>query len=769
MMKPPIDQNAPTSHQLKLPAQPPRSRRFISLRWQVLIPILMALLLVLMFGAYGISYNLLSAETQDDRTLITEAGRAVAENAIGVGRLQRTEVDRIAFTQGVPEGIVARDGSLLQPLIEPLAALSNLDLVVVGDARAEELMGLQRVVVSGSIDYAVTAESNLSSLRSVQNVLAGADSATEIIGVERRTMLVTAGPVLQNGQVVGVVLVGTDINRVLADLGRGTTSELALFTGLETLLLTSLEDEPRLDPQIYTRTLANPSESTFERLELDGQNYQAVYFPLVVGQTPLGVVGVYRPQDEGFAAEVTRQLLSLFFALVVAVVAIVGSLAVGRSYGRMTQLREAVDGMAEGKQSETGLRPDDEIGELGAAVDRFAAAARVQVNQLQGEVRQQRRQLNHLNAILESLSDGILVQDEEGRVLTMNAAARRLLGVYGNTEAAAQLRLWAATLQTKTNELASGIFELAETSNFKIDNRLVQVRAALVESVGEKRLGTVLTLRDITNSQLLQAQRDDVVAQLSRQISTQQLASAEAITRQFTATHDSLQKFAQEINQEARGMQRLITEYHDLTVLQANELRLNPISVLDLLMSLAGDWQSIASATELELSVNLPNDEGLHILGDEKRLLMGLGYLLDNAIKYSDGRGEVKLETRVKNEFLVIKISDQGAGINAEDLPNVFTRFYRGKPQLPNGDLLTVGGSGQGLYFANQVIEAHGGQIVLASVQGEGTQVSVYLPLTADVNFNIDAEVAQEEEKPVAETVSRSIWDLPTSAMQQYL
>src|SRR5262249_42760800 len=149
---------------------------------------------------------------------------------------------------------------------------------------------------------------------------------------------------------------------------------------------------------------------------------------------------------------------------------------------------------------------------------------------------------------------------------------------------------------------------------------------------------------------------------------------------------------------------------------------------------------------------------GLYILGEEHRLRWAIGNLVDNAIKYTLKGGHISLALRAdENEnYVRFLIKDSGVGISTEDLPNVFTRFYRGKPVTEEGDPLIVPGTGQGLFIAQRVIEAHGGKIHLKSEVGQGTEVLFRLPLTASEPLeltNMPASLSEQESVPVDKQV----------------
>jgi signal transduction histidine kinase len=111
------------------------------------------------------------------------------------------------------------------------------------------------------------------------------------------------------------------------------------------------------------------------------------------------------------------------------------------------------------------------------------------------------------------------------------------------------------------------------------------------------------------------------------------------------------------------------------------------------------------------------------ILADETRLNQVFSNLISNAIKYSPG-GTIEITAEVKNDNLIFCISDEGPGIDPNDLPFVFDRFYR----APNAIKQTKG-AGLGMYLAKAIVEAHGGRIWIDPEHGKGARVCFSLPI----------------------------------------
>ena len=103
-------------------------------------------------------------------------------------------------------------------------------------------------------------------------------------------------------------------------------------------------------------------------------------------------------------------------------------------------------------------------------------------------------------------------------------------------------------------------------------------------------------------------------------------------------------------------------------------------------------------------------------------MVLNLG---DNAVKYSSAGGRVCLLLRRDRDATVLEVSDTGAGIQAEDLPRIFDRFYRGRTSASE-----TRGTGLGLAIAKRIVEVHHGQIAVASAPGQGTTFTVRVPTT---------------------------------------
>lgn len=405
-------------------------------------------------------------------------------------------------------------------------------------------------------------------------------------------------------------------------------------------------------------------------------------------------------------------LLALVMALL-AGAASIGLIGLAYQVGRVLQAREGAIREASGEYAPVEARADAPPSQLGQSLHR------------------QREETAHLLAVLESIPEGVVVQDLDGRVVLINDAARALLGSQRAFRAARLHELTEVIRTTLGPALAPGIYALGNPARVPLDGKMLQAQAAALLSVRGARLGTVVLIRDVT----AEVERERARAVLLDQLSGQVAAPGPS------QDYPSLDALAREVTRNTRSVQQVIAALQDLSTFEPRDLATEqrPLGLNELLHDTVREWQPLAQAAGIRLRVKFAA-RGHYVLGDERRLRWALGNVLDNAIKYSPPGTAVLIVARARlREPAVaeIAIQDQGYGIAAGDLSQIFTRFYRGTPRDAQDIPVRRPGTGQGLYIAQRVIKAHGGAIAIASQPQRGTTVSMTLPLTAPVTLEL--------------------------------
>jgi signal transduction histidine kinase len=175
---------------------------------------------------------------------------------------------------------------------------------------------------------------------------------------------------------------------------------------------------------------------------------------------------------------------------------------------------------------------------------------------------------------------------------------------------------------------------------------------------------------------------------------------------------------------QAQRLNEMITGLLDVSRIQGGRFTIapRPLNLLALVRRVVDEWRLAAAQHTLLLEAA---QEPLTVQGDELRLEQVLQSLLDNAIKYSPGGGEVRVEVGRSRGKARVRVSDHGIGIPAATQGELFHNLCRAE----NADAEGLSGLGIGLYVANQILELHSGRIAVESVEGEGSAFTVELPL----------------------------------------
>lgn len=202
-------------------------------------------------------------------------------------------------------------------------------------------------------------------------------------------------------------------------------------------------------------------------------------------------------------------------------------------------------------------------------------------------------------------------------------------------------------------------------------------------------------------------------------------ASSEVALRSLPPDDADRRELLTDVISEADHMRRLVDDLLTLSRLDAGKLSLDrrPVVIADLLGDIRRQVGRLADERGIALRLN--NASGV-VHADPERLRQVLLIVLDNALRYTPEGGMITLDAQSAGRRLLISVSDTGCGIAPEHLEHIFERFYRADPARGSG----TGNTGLGLAIAQALIHAHGGQIRVASMPGQGTTITIELPLS---------------------------------------
>lgn len=219
--------------------------------------------------------------------------------------------------------------------------------------------------------------------------------------------------------------------------------------------------------------------------------------------------------------------------------------------------------------------------------------------------------------------------------------------------------------------------------------------------------------------------KNDFISTISHELRTPLTAIkgwGETIAQLGDSDPETTQKGMSVIISESQRLSDMVEELLDFSRMQNGKMQLNKsrIDVLAELDDAVFTLKDRAMREGLELIYNVPHFP-LPMHGDAARIRQVFVNLLDNAIKYNEHGGKVIVLAEIKDDKLVIFFTDTGCGISSENIPRVTAKFFRAN--------MSVRGTGIGLAVADEIIKMHDGEMTINSVVGEGTTVTVTLPV----------------------------------------
>jgi two-component system phosphate regulon sensor histidine kinase PhoR len=264
----------------------------------------------------------------------------------------------------------------------------------------------------------------------------------------------------------------------------------------------------------------------------------------------------------------------------------------------------------------------------------------------------------------------------------------------------------------------------------ELNERWLQVNAAVISNSAGEREGTILVFHDLTRLRQLERTREDFVANVSHELRTPLSlikGYVETLLEGARNNPEVSEHFLQIIARNAERLDLLIQDLLTISALESGRVQLNlqAVHLHTVADKVLNDLKSRASSRNVVLKNQLPD---FTITADEGRLEQVLANLVDNAIKYGRQQGSVTIggENRGSNKIEVF-VQDDGPGIPAESLDRVFERFYR----VDKARSREQGGTGLGLSIVKHIVQTHGGEVWAKSEAGKGATFFFTLPTSA--------------------------------------
>ena len=341
--------------------------------------------------------------------------------------------------------------------------------------------------------------------------------------------------------------------------------------------------------------------------------------------------------------------------------------------------------------------------------------------EIQTQLRELREKTDEFTQITGSMREGLVLLDEHGSILSINAAAQALFGADAQCVGRDFLTI------ERSHEISAAIQAAAADGHSEVRaeraGRVYQFDISRTTSDG-KFLGTVILAFDITEQEFAERNRREFTANVSHELKTPLqgiIGSAELIENGMVKPED-LPRFVGHIHAEAARLVTLIDDIIRLSQLdEGDAMPTEPVDLLAVSQEAAENLHDAAAARNVTVSVTGQPA----VLPGVRRLIYEIVYnLCDNAIKYNRDGGRVDVTVAADAGGSSITVADTGIGIAPEHQARVFERFYR----VDKSHSKASGGTGLGLSIVKHAVQYHHGRIELESTPGTGTTIRVVFP-----------------------------------------
>lgn len=377
---------------------------------------------------------------------------------------------------------------------------------------------------------------------------------------------------------------------------------------------------------------------------------------------------------------------------------------------------------------------DDEIGDLTAVFNEMTANINNIINQLQGEREQ-------YGSVLASLDDGLLALDQKGNVIASNELLKTYFGVSNPRT------IYDFTYQSFLRDIFDSLRNSQGyiSEEVECNNRVLLLMGSPIHRKDLEE-NYMIIIRNITATRQFEREQQKFISSVSHELRTPLttiIGYTDMLRRRQVTDPNLLDNSLSTINKEGHRLVRLVDDLLSASRLDTLEftVRKSSVSLEEILRGVVDQMRVKGWQKEIEISFKSEPDLP-DILGDYDRLSQMFINIIHNAIKYSDKGGLIDVILRQEENEIVATVRDYGTGIDPDQKQLIFSAFYRVEEDRARNE--GEGGAGLGLYLVKQIADKHNGHIQIDSEVGEGTSVSVFLPIP-DVQFNTDDEEESHE------------------------
>jgi PAS domain S-box-containing protein len=339
-------------------------------------------------------------------------------------------------------------------------------------------------------------------------------------------------------------------------------------------------------------------------------------------------------------------------------------------------------------------------------------------------------------AILAAVADGIIVTDDETRVVTLNPAAETLLNAPSGEVIGKSLQMAIADealrrhiVSTHSTPDGTEAFDLTLADPLGA-RRVFQAKSSAINGRSGRPQGFVTSIRDVTREREIDRLKTDFISTAAHELRTP-LTSIQGFSEILLTRSDlsaaEAKKFLGYINTQAQHLANIIADLLDLAKIEAGDglkMVLEHFEIGELAGDIIAMLQPMAISHCFEQRF-VATPRGFR--ADKTKLSQILKNVIGNAIKYSPGGGLIRAVGMATADGYTIAISDQGRGMSPDQVQRIFQRFWRA-----DASNTAIEGTGLGMTIVEALVNAHHGRVDVESFVGNGTTISIFLPTEFD-------------------------------------
>lgn len=269
--------------------------------------------------------------------------------------------------------------------------------------------------------------------------------------------------------------------------------------------------------------------------------------------------------------------------------------------------------------------------------------------------------------------------------------------------------------ENKISEVNTLISELEALRSGSVLNKEIFLITEELYSISQR------TLHELNTAKIFKINRNEFLGNVAHELRTPiftiQLSLETLLDGGINDEKVNLDFLSRALNQ-TRRLKRLVDDLINISKYETNaKMSKRYFGISAMIQRAIDELRELAKNKSISLNFDPANANGVLVFGDEERLQQVLVNLIDNAIKYTPERGEIRISLEAKDKEVSIKIEDNGIGIPKKDLPRIFERFYR----VDKNRSRDIGGSGLGLSIVKHILEAHSSQVKVESEEMKGT------------------------------------------------